>query len=108
MAHVFVGHVDIFVFVGAHPVGDGFQGVFHAHRPQGWARTKKRSLAILIKTSMGRSNRRAIGDNFLNQPLFGKRQGGKKIRHNYCFKGCHTDSAMNIADLSTTSLETSE
>jgi hypothetical protein len=56
MAHVFVGHVAIFVFVGAHPVGDGFQGVFHAHRPQGWAPTKNRSLAILIKTSMDRSH----------------------------------------------------
>jgi hypothetical protein len=40
MAHAFVGHVAIFVFVGAHPVGDGFQGVFHAHRPQGWALKK--------------------------------------------------------------------
>jgi hypothetical protein len=56
MAHAFVGHVAIFVFVGAHPVGDGFQGVFHAHRPQGWAPTKKRSLAVLFKTSMGRSH----------------------------------------------------
>jgi hypothetical protein len=28
-------------FVGAHPVGDGFQGVCHAHRPQGWAPTGK-------------------------------------------------------------------
>ena len=56
MARIFVGNVDFFVFVGAHPVGDGFQGVFHAHRPQGWAPTKKRSLAILIKTSMGRSH----------------------------------------------------
>ena len=33
-------HADIVVFVGTHPVGEGFQGVFHAHRPQGWAPTK--------------------------------------------------------------------
>jgi hypothetical protein len=32
---ILVGHAAIVVFVGAHPVGDGFQGVFHAHRPQG-------------------------------------------------------------------------
>jgi hypothetical protein len=40
MAHVFVGHAAIVDFVGTHPVGDGFQGMFHAHRPQGWAPTK--------------------------------------------------------------------
>jgi hypothetical protein len=40
MAHVFVGHAAIVAFVGAHPVGDGFQGMFHAHRPQGWTPTK--------------------------------------------------------------------
>jgi hypothetical protein len=27
-------------------VGEGLQGVCHAHRPQGWAPTKKRSLAL--------------------------------------------------------------
>jgi len=35
MTHVGVDHADLVVFVGAHPVGEGLQGVFHAHRPQG-------------------------------------------------------------------------
>ena len=56
MARLGAEHAEIAVFVGAHPVGEGFRGVFHAHRPQGWAPTKKRSLAVLFKTSMGRSH----------------------------------------------------
>jgi len=27
-------------------VGDGLQGVFHTHRPQGWAPTKNHPLSI--------------------------------------------------------------
>ncbi len=35
MARVGADHADRVVFVGAHLVGEGFRGVFHAHRPQG-------------------------------------------------------------------------
>jgi hypothetical protein len=48
MAPVFVGQEDTLVFVGAHPVGDGlpgeFEGVFHAHRPQGGLLQKSHTL----------------------------------------------------------------
>ena len=43
MAHVDFVHAAIVDFVGAHPVGDGLQDVFHVHRPQGWAPTKNPS-----------------------------------------------------------------
>jgi hypothetical protein len=37
-------------------VGDVLQGVFHAHRPRGWAPTKKAIPWMLFKTSRGRIN----------------------------------------------------
>jgi hypothetical protein len=36
--------VWLFVFVGAHPVSQGLQGVCHAHRPQRWAPKKSNPL----------------------------------------------------------------
>jgi len=47
MALVGAEHADIVVFVRAHPVGDGLQGVFHTHRPQGWAPTKNDPLPVV-------------------------------------------------------------
>ena len=29
-------------------MGDGLQGVFHAHRPQGWAPTKRMSTEVCV------------------------------------------------------------
>jgi hypothetical protein len=50
--------------------------------------------------------------SLLSQPLFIRWQTGKQIRrevwHNYCFKACQTNSAVNIAALLTTFLETCE
>jgi hypothetical protein len=46
MTPVDAEHAEVVVFVGAHPVGDGLQGVFHAHRPQGWA-TKNDPLPVV-------------------------------------------------------------
>jgi hypothetical protein len=48
------------------------------------------------------------GNSQLNQPLFEKWRRAKQIRHNYCFKACQIVSAIKIADLLTTFLETSE
>ena len=45
-------HVDIVVFVGAHPVGDGLQGVFHAHRLQGGS-YKKGHLSKVVQDFKG-------------------------------------------------------
>ena len=47
-----VSITQVLLFVGAHPVGDGLQGVCHADRPQGWAPTKKahRAAASIFST----------------------------------------------------------
>jgi hypothetical protein len=47
MAHVFVGHADFFVFVGAHPVGDCIHTAKASQHPQGVAPTKNHPLNVV-------------------------------------------------------------